>query len=454
MRRDAVDFEKDRTSDLFRKLFVPTLIGSLSLSAVTAIDGIFIGHGLGTEALAAVNLIVPVWILFISIGLMLGIGSSVVMSIHLSKQNIKAARINLTQAMIASNVVVFIISVLILMFPSRTAILLGASEDLVPLVRDYLIGVTPGFIFQQWSLIGLFAIRLDGSPNVAMISNLLNGITNVLLDYLFIFPFGWGMLGAAAATGTSIFVGGAVAIWYFIFKAKKIRPIRIKSSITSIKLSIRNIGYQCRIGFPTFIGEFAMAVITFVGNFTFMHYLGTDGVSAFGVACYYTPFLFMVANAISTSAQPIISYNFGAGRREKISETERIITVSSLFFGVAVSLAFVLFPEVFVTLFIDSSTQAARIAIEGLPYFASGFLFLILDIVAIGYLQSLEKVKAPTIFSLLRGLILVVPAYIFLPKLFSTAGIWLSTAAADFITFLMILLYLLFMKRQGKLSHS
>ena len=101
MRRDAVDFEKDRTSDLFRKLFVPTLIGSLSLSAVTAIDGIFIGHGLGTEALAAVNLIVPVWILFISIGLMLGIGSSVVMSIHLSKQNIKAARINLTQAMIA-----------------------------------------------------------------------------------------------------------------------------------------------------------------------------------------------------------------------------------------------------------------------------------------------------------------------------------------------------------------
>lgn len=138
------------------------------MSAVTAIDGIFVGHGVGSDGIAAVNICIPLLMIFTGIGLMAGVGSSVVASIHLARGKVKAARLNVTQALLFVTVVTLVPSVFVMSFPRQTAYLLGASEHLLPMVRDYLVWFVPSLTFQMWIAVSLFVIRLDGAPKFAM----------------------------------------------------------------------------------------------------------------------------------------------------------------------------------------------------------------------------------------------------------------------------------------------
>lgn len=439
MKRDAIDFERDRVSFLFRKLLIPTLLGTIAMSAVTAIDGIFVGHGVGANGVAAVNIVVPIYQIMSGIGLMVGAGCSVVASIHLSQQNRKVAQLNISQAIIFISLFVAIISVLIFAFSEQVARVLGASDTLLPQVQDYLRCIMPCYMFQMWSMIGLFIIRLDGSPRYAMWCNIVPAVLNVFLDWLFIFPLGMGVKGAAIATSISIIVGGIMALVYLLFSADTLQLVSLKLSRKSIMLAFRNIGYQCRIGSSSLFGELTLAVLIFVGNLVFMKYLGDMGVGAFGIACYYTPFFFMMGNSVAQSAQPIISYNYGISRWEEVTEARKLLLSTSVAIGVVVALFFVFVPDKLVALFVDASSEAGQIAIDGFPYFAMGVIFFILNVAIVGYYQSVEQIKRASIFVFLRGFALLVPCFILLPKLLGTVGIWLAMPLAELITLIVIL---------------
>ena len=425
MKRDAIDLSTLNVFTLFRKYFVPTLLGMLSMSAVTAIDGIFVGHGVGSDGIAAVNICVPLLMLFTGIGLMVGAGCSVVASIQLSRGKSKSARLNVTQALLFVTIVALIPSVLMMAFPAETARMLGSSEHLLPMVTDYLLWFVPSWVFQIWITVSLFVIRLDGSPKLAMLCSLITAVINVVLDWLFIFPFGWGVMGAAFATSISIMVGGLVAMVYLLFYARHLRLQPLKWSVKSLRLSVRNIGYQWRIGSSALLGEATLAVLMFVGNQVFMSYLGDDGVGAFGIACYYIPFVFMVGNAIAQSAQPIISYNFGLGYKERVMTAERIALLTAVVCGVVATVAFTVYPYLLVGLFISLDSEAAKIAIHGFPYFASGFVFFIVNI------------------ALLRGFVFLIPSFILLPKFLGVSGIWLAMPLSEALTIIVILLFVL-----------
>ncbi len=158
-------------------------------SAVTVADGIFVGQGVGSDGIAAVNIYVPLLMLFQGVGFMIGIGCSVVASIHLSRAKVKAARLNVTQAMVFVTALTLLLS-LRSAFSGRTACLLGSSDRLLPLVKDYLLWFTPALVFQMWTAVGLFVIRLDGAPKLAMWCSVISALLNVVLDWLFIFPLG------------------------------------------------------------------------------------------------------------------------------------------------------------------------------------------------------------------------------------------------------------------------
>ena len=175
--------------------------------------------------------------------------------------------------------------------------------------------------------------------------------------------FWLGVMGAAFATSISIMAGGLVAMVYLLFYARHLRLQPLKWSVKSLRLSVRNIGYQCRIGSSALLGEATLAVLMFVGNQAFMSYLGDDGVGAFGIACYYIPFVFMVGNAIAQSAQPIISYNFGLGYKERVMAAERIALLTAVVCGVVATVAFTVYPYLLVGLFISLDSEAAKIAI-------------------------------------------------------------------------------------------
>ena len=319
--------------------------------------------------------------------------------------------------------------------------MLGASETLMPQVLDYLRWIMPCFMFEMWSMIGLFIIRLDGAPRYAMWCNIIPSLLNAVLDWVFIFPLGMGVKGAAIATAISIALGGIMTLAYLLFFARSLKLMPLKMSRKSMMLAFRNIGYQCRIGSSSLFGELTLAVLIFIGNIVFMEYLGDTGVGAFGIACYYAPFFFMMGNSIAQSAQPIISYNYGISRWKEVREARRLLLLASVVTGVAVTPLFIFIPDKLVALFVDPTGEAGRIAIDGFPYFAAGIVFFILNVAIIGYWQSIERIKKAVLFVFLRGFALLVPCFIILPKLLGTEGIWLAMPLAELTTFILMLAF-------------
>lgn len=439
--RDDIDFGKIKVSRLFRKIFIPTLLGMVSWSLLTVVDGMFVGWGVGSNGIAAINICYPVFLVITGFALMVGMGASVVASIHLSQKNVKAARINVTQAMWFSTLVVLFAVAVMELMPERISCMLGASPTLMPMVRDYMVYLIPSGIMQMWSVVGLFIIRLDGAPKYAMWCNVVPAVANMFLDWLFIFPLAMGVKGAAIASSLSTAIGGVMAIIYLLRYADTFKLYRLKLSATSLVLTLRNIGYQCKIGFSAFLGEMTMALLMFVGNLVFMEYLGDAGVGAFGVACYYLPFVFMFGNAIAESAQPIISYNYGLGSRERVHQTLAISVRTGVLGSLLSIVAFTLFPQVLVHLFIGADDPAALIAIEGFPYFATGFLFFILNLIAIGYFQSIEKVVPATLFAILRGALFMIPSFLLLPQWLGSEGMWLAVPLTEALTFVVVVTY-------------
>ncbi len=438
MKRDALDLGTMNVFSLFRKYFIPTLFGMLSMSAVTALDGVFVGHGIGSDGIAAINICIPLLMLFTGIGLMVGVGASVIASVHISQNKEKAARINITQALLFVTALSIIPSALMMAYPSATARLLGASEHLTPLVREYLLWFVPSLTFQMWCSVCLFIIRLDGSPKLAMMCNVIAAAVSVILGWVFIFPLGWGLMGAAFAATLGLLSGGIIGIVYLAKYASKLRFYPIKFSWKSLRLSMRNISYQCRVGSSALLTEATLATLMFVGNQVFMKYIGDDGVGAFGIVCYYIPFVFMVGNAIAQSAQPIISYNFGLGNKQRVYSTEKIALCTAVVCGIIVMTAFVLFPKLLVGLFISTDNPAAHIAVGGYPYFATAFIFFIFNLVVIGYYQSIEKMVPATILALLRGFIFLIPSFLFLPIIMGEHGIWLALCLSEMLTTVVI----------------
>lgn len=437
--KDSIDFGSMDISTLFRKLLVPTVLGMVFSAIFVITDGIFVGKGIGSDALAAVNITAPLFMIAAGIGLMFGIGGSVVASIHLSQGKRKAASINITQALVFSAFIVLVMSALCFYFVEPLGRLLGSSERLLPLVIEYMVWYLPFLVFYELLSTGMFFIRLDGSPNYAMICNAVAAILNIILDYIFIFEFGWGMMGAAFATSLGTVVGGLMTVIYLTRFSRNIHLYHIKLSLKSLMLTLRNGGYMIKLGTSAFISEASIACMMFLGNYVFIHHLGEDGVAAFSIACYFFPIIFMVYNAIAQSAQPIISYNFGAGQPDRVQKALHLAIRTALICGISFFIITVLCRQNIVSLFIDRSYPAFDIAVNGIPYFGVGFIFFAVNMIGIGYYQSIERGQRATIITLLRGVVFMLIGFFALPPVLGVPGIWLAVSLAELLTTLYII---------------
>lgn len=438
--RDSIDFGSMNIPALFVRLFIPTLLGLIFGAVLNLADGMFVGQGVGSDALAAVNIGAPVFLFCTGLALMFGSGVSVVASIHLSHGNTKAANINVTQAFTVSFLIMTLLSAVVLIWPEATARLFGGSDKLVPLVVQYLQGVVPGLPGMLLMIIGLFVIRLDGSPTTAMLIQGAGSLLNIFLDWLFVYPLGWGIYGAAWATSISEWVGGLLVLGYMLFFTKNIHFYLPKFSPTALRLTGRNIGYMGKLGLSTFISEVGISVMMIVGNYMFMREMQEYGVAAFCIICYLFPLVLMFGNAIAQSALPIVSYNHGQGNRERVRSAFRLSVAAALLGGVAISGIVALAAPLLVSVFLRSSEPAWQIAVDGLPVYALGITFFTLNIVLIGYEQSREWARRAIGHMLLRGLILVVPIFIVLPLAIGKLGLWLAVPLSELLTTLIIVL--------------
>ena len=438
LNRDDIDLGTGKIGPLFRALFFPTLVGMVFMSVQTVIDGIFVGRGVGAGGIAAVNIIAPLWMVVTGLGLMFGIGASVIGGVHLAEKNVKAARIILTQSFGVGFVITLILSLLCLCFPTTVVYTLGCSKLLEGLALDYLLGLLPGMAFLFWQCEGMMLARLDGSPRYAMWMQVAGAITNIVLDWLFVFPLGMGVKGAAIATAIACGVGGLMSLVYFVWFSSSLRFYRLKMSVTSLLLTLRNLWNMAKIGFATFLTEIAMSITILIGNYQFMSMLHEDGVAAYAVICYLFPVIFSINNAVAQAAQPIISYNYGAKLGLRVPRTLRLSLLTAIICGIIVMLTMIIGSGKIVEMFLRPTEKAYEIATTGLPWFASCAIFFALNVAFIGYYQSVTNAGRAIAYTVLRGIIFPLTSFMLLPLFFGTTGLWLAIPAAELATMLII----------------
>ena len=440
--RDALDFGTMNVPRLFVKLFVPTLMGLIFSAILNLADGIFVGKGVGSDALASVNVAAPIFLVSTGIALLFATGVSIVAAVHLAQGKKKAASINVTQAFTVSAFILLLFSLAIFFFPSQLCYLFGGTERLEPYVVTYLRGVSPVPVLTALMMVGMFVIRLDGSPKYAMMCNVCSSLLNIVLDWYFVFPFHMGIFGAAIATSISEAVAVIGTLFYMAFLSRNVHWYKPKFTRTSIGLTIRNVGYMAKLGLSTFIGETAIVCMLIVGNFVFVKYLHEDGVAAYSVACYLFPLVFMFGNSIAQSSLPIVSYNYGQKNEERIRKAFRLTVGLAVVLGLVITIFCLIESDTLISLFLNEGTAAYQIGCKGFPYFTLGFLFFTLNVVFIGFYQSIEQAKRATLWMLLRGVIFVIPSFILLPILLDDKGLWLAVPLSEMLTFVVILLSL------------
>lgn len=428
----GLDYANGKITRLFSKMFFPTLLGLIFNALLTIIDGIFVGQGVGPEGIAAVNIIAPLFMVATGTGLMFGIGSSVIAGIAISRNDNSRASINTTQAYVFCAVFISLLAIVLLFFRKEIALLLGSSDELLPGALDYLTWLIPGIFLLIFECIGMMVIRLDGSPKFAMYCNIIPAVINIFLDYYLIFPCGMGVKGAAIATSLSIAVGALMVFVYFI---RFSYVIKFKWSPKNFAV---NIWRQIQIGSSAFITEVAMSVMMLTGNYMFMKYYGNSGVAAFSIACYLFPLMFMMSNAVAQSAQPIISYNYGAGATSRVRQAFALSIRVAFICGIIAFCALAFGAGQIVQLFIDPECDAGRLACAGLPIYATCAIFFSINISFIGYYQSIEKAFKAMIFTLMRGVVFLVPLFSIMPVLFPSWGIWAAIPASEALTLLII----------------
>lgn len=440
--RDALDFGTMNVPRLFVKLFIPTLMGLIFSAILNLADGIFVGKGVGSDALASVNVAAPIFLVSTGIALLFATGVSIVAAVHLAQDKKKAASINVTQAFTVSAFILLLFSLAIFFFPSQLCYLFGGTERLEPYVVTYLRGVSPVPVLTALMMVGMFVIRLDGSPKYAMMCNVCSSLLNIALDWYFVFPLHMGIFGAAIATSISLAVAVVGNLFYMAFLSRNVHWHKPKFTRTSIGLTIRNVGYMAKLGLSTFIGETAIVCMLIVGNFVFIKYLHEDGVAAYSVACYLFPLVFMFGNSIAQSSLPIVSYNYGQKNEERIRKAFRLTVGLAVVLGLLITVFCLIESDTLISLFLNEGTVAYQIGCKGFPYFTLGFLFFTLNVVFIGFYQSVEQAKRATLWMMLRGVIFVIPSFILLPMMLGDKGLWLAVPLSEMLTFVVILLSL------------
>lgn len=399
---------------------------------ITVVDGIFVGRGVGPDGIAAVNIVAPVYMVITGLGLMFGIGCSVTAGMKMSQNNVAGANRDVGQAAIVSTVAITLIVLALWLGEVWMLPMLGCSPVLMPLSMSYLNGLLPGMAFLLWQCVGMMVIRLDGSPKYAMLCNIVAAVLNIILDYIFIFSLGMGVKGAAVATALSLVVGGLMAAGYFCGFSYVLKLT------ACMKGWRRNVWRQMQVGSSAMISELAMSVMMITGNIMFMRYDGEAGVAAYSIACYLFPLFFMMSNAVAQSAQPIISYNYGAAKSARVRQALKVSLRVAALCGVIVGVGVALSARGIVSMFIPVDSTAGVLACGGLPLFATCAVFFALNIAFIGYYQSIGSSLKAVVYTLLRGVVLLVPAFIVMPYVFSGYGLWCAVPCSELLTLCVI----------------
>ena len=425
----------ESVSKIFFRYLIPAILANMVTSIYILADTIIIGKGIGTLAMAALNIILPLFNIFFGVGLLFGVGGSVLMSIARGRGDEQLGKCYFTLAVILNAVTCLALTVLLWIFMEPIARFLGATDAIMPYIMDYapyVIGGLSAFAFS--SLLQTF-VRNDGAPKLAMIAVISGGVLNVILDIIFVFPLQMEMAGAAIASVIGSLCTVFILLLHFLSKANG-----LKFSLKAFSFSC--IGRVFQNGFTSFLVEVTAGIVMFIFNIEILEYAGDNGVSMYGVICNTAIIVTCLCNGINQAAQPIISTNYGAGFGERIRQVRKLgMTTALVICSIPAILGLVL-PNMFTYIFLNPNEEILVMSPTAIRIYFIGFFVMGINMFAVGYFQSTAKPKLSLLICLLRGCVLSIIFVTILAPIFGINGIWASVPLAEFVTLLISIYFL------------
>ena len=413
---------------------IPAIIGMTITSLYNIIDSIFIGHGVGPMAISGLAITFPLMNLVVAFCVLISAGGATISSIRLGQKDIKGATdvLGNTLMLCLTNAVLF--GGLAYLFLDPILFFFGASTGTLPYARDFMQVILLGTPI-TYTMIGLNNVmRATGYPKKAMLTSLVTVIANVIIAPVFIFHFGWGIRGAAMATVLSQFIG---MIWV-------VNHFRNKESFVHFmpKMKKRIIGSIFSIGMSPFAMNVTACIIVILINNSLQKYGGDMAIGAYGIINRLLMLYVMVVMGLTMGMQPIVGYNYGAQKIDRVKHTLRLGIIVGVLITSSGFIICELFPHTVSAIFTDSD-ELIDMASSGLRICTLMFPFVGAQIVISNFFQSIGMAKISIFLSLSRQLVYLLPGLLLLPPLYGVKGVWISMPVSDglaFVTAVVILM--------------
>ena len=423
----AKDFN---TKSLIKYIF-PTILMMVFMSTYTIVDGLFVANLVGEEALAAVNIVWPAFNIILAIGLMLATGGTAVMGRLMGEGKITEARSFLSVLYIVAIAFGVILTTIFLIFPDKIVTLLGVNETLFPYAIDYFISLScfsTSFFLQMY--VQAFFV-LAGKPILGFTTCFLGGITNIVLDYIFIAPsmFNLGITGAGLATGIGNCVPGIFGLVYFICKRKG--TLYFQKPVLKTKILFQSMFN----GMSELVSQLSTAITTLLFNVILLELSGESGVASISVILYIQMLQVSIYFGYAIGIAPIISYKYGANDS---SGLKNILHISFKFIAIASALVIIfslIWGEFAISIFISKTSETFAMAVHGLKLFSISYLFMGINVFMSSMFTALSNGKVSAILSLTRTLIFLVGSLLVLPYFLHLNGVWLAVPLAELLAF-------------------
>lgn len=417
---------EEKVLKLLLKFSIPAIIGMLVNALYNVVDRIFIGNGVGSLGIAGITIAFPIMIFIMACGMLIGLGANSLISIRLGEGKKEEAELIMGNAMVLLIVISLGISAVGLIYIEPLLKSFGASEAVLPYAKQYMQIILWGTVFQSIGFGMNNFIRAEGNPKVAMGTMLIGALLNTALDPLFIFVFDWGIRGAAFATIISQGVSAAWVLYHFLGGRSS-----LKLRLQNLRLDYSTVGKIVALGSAPFAMQLAASLLNVVMNKALTTYGGDIAISAMGVVTSIVTLIMMPIFGINQGVQPIIGYNYGAKKFDRVKEALKLGITGATAIVIIGFIATRLYPQQMVAAFnredaelIAFGTRALKIYLVFLPII--GF-----QIISANYFQAIGKPKQAAFLSLSRQILILIPAVLILPRFFGLDGVLMAGPLAD-----------------------